>query len=334
MADDDDEKNEQPDVPSYSFDVGQLKEPLDEEAFFDMFMKLQEQYPEFLRSAIKVQLQAAPAMTRAQVANQKALFKNMVSLQTEAAPTIAAKEAELLQQYAPEFGQAYRTQFGNLGTLDQDIGTMRDVATRELGYGYTLGDELTREVEQGIRAAQTARGNYLGPAATAQEAMGKGAAAVDMFNQRFQNYGSFLNAEMGAAGTRQNFLQGANPMTMMGQAGQAAGMGASYYPNPMIDAGLGGQGFGTATSGASSAFGTMQAGQTSLNQSLLSAFGMNTEAGFNTYDRSYEQYLEGLAIENGLFSQPQTGSAAGGGMQIAGAAIGAVGAIGGGLLAF
>ena len=333
MADDDDD-NKQPEVPEFHFDTGQLSEPLGSDAFLDVFNQLAERYPEFLRTAIETQLNYAPYMTQAQKQNQTALYRNMVRLQQEAAPQFAATQQELLAKYAPQFGQAYADQFGQLGVMESDLARMRTSATAGLEAGYTLGDELSREVEQGIRAAQTARGNYLGPAATAQEAMGKGAAAIDLYNQRYQQYGQFLDASSRSMATRQNFLQGVNPLTMGGQVGQSTGMSASYFPNQMIDAGLGANVFGTATSGAASAFGTMQQGQTSFNNSLLDAFGMNTEAGFNTYDRSYEQYLEQMAIENGLFSSPSMSSGAGSAMNIAGSAIGAVGAIGGGLLAF
>ena len=52
----------------------------------------------------------------------------------------------------------------------------------ELAAGYDLGAGLSREMEQSIRGAQTARGNIMGAAPTAQEAFGKGGASIDLYN--------------------------------------------------------------------------------------------------------------------------------------------------------
>ena len=60
-----------------------------------------------------------------------------------------------------------------------------------LESGYELGDDLAREINQSIRGGQAARGNYLGPAATAQEAYGTGEAAVNLYNQRMQQGRTF-----------------------------------------------------------------------------------------------------------------------------------------------
>ena len=328
-------KDKRPSPPSQHFDVGQLKEGPSQEEFFDSFNKLLDRYPEIAGEMIEMQLRYAPQMTEAQRQNQTVLFQNMANLKRAEAPNIAAAEQQILDTYAPQFRQDYAKQQQRLDVYQADIDRLRGEAHKELGFGYELGDELGREVEQGIRAAQTARGNYLGPAATAQEAMGKGAAARQLYESRVSQFGQTLNAEQAFMGARQNYLQGANPISMMGQAGAATGlMEGGFFPGNQVDVGLGGQGFAGAVSGASNLFSSQSASASNFNSALINAFGQNAESAFNTYDRQYEQYLEKLAIKQGLFSQPSVGGGGGGGMQMAGAAIGAVGAIGGGLLAF
>ena len=117
-----------------------------------------------------------------------------------------------MQSYDPQFRQTYK----GLGAR----------VNQGLKAGYELGPDLGREVTQAVRGAQTARGNILGAAPTAQEAFGTGQAALNLYNQRL--------------GQAQNYLQGRNPMDMMGQA-----MGQFINPSQnYVNQGLGVQAMG------------------------------------------------------------------------------------------
>jgi hypothetical protein len=301
-------KSEKPDVPAaQSFDESKLKQPATSEDFTKMMDEMQARYPEIYEDILQKQLQYAPALTEADRQYQTALYNNAVQLGLTSAPQYAALESQMVNQYAPQFGQTY-------AALGQNI-------NQGLASGYNLGPDLSREVEQSIRGAQTARGNYLGPAATAQEAMGTGQASIELYNQRIA--------------AAQNYLQGNNPVSMMGQIGSATNLGQQYYPGQTVNTGATAAMTGSAAGTAASAYGVQSQSASNFNSALLGAFGQNSQNVYNSYDRSYEQYLEQQAVAHGLYDQPMVGATgSSGAMQLAGAGIGAIGAIGGGLLVF
>ena len=302
-------KESRPDVPAaQSFDESKFKQPATKEEFTSLLDEMQWRYPQMFEEVLKKQLQYAPALTEADKQYQTALYNNAVQLGLKSAPQYAGLESQMVNQYAPQFGQTY-------AALGQRV-------NEGLASGYSLGDELSREVEQSVRGAQTARGNYLGPAATAQEAMGKGSAMIDLYNQR-----------MSAA---QNYLAGNNPINMMAQIGSATNLGQQYYPGQTVNPAIAAQGASAGISGASSAFGTQAQSASNFNSALLGAFGQNSENVYNSYDRSYEQWLEKQAIAHGLFDQPQIGGAGGGGgglMSGLGMGAGAIGGVASGVAA-
>ena len=301
-------KKTKPDVPAaQSFDESKLKAPATQEDFTKMMDEMQARYPQIYEDILKKQLQYAPALTEADKQYQTTLYNNMVQLGLQSAPQYASLENQMVNQYSPQFGSTY-------AALGQKV-------NEGLASGYNLGPDLSREVEQSIRGAQTARGNYLGPAATAQEAMGTGQASIDLYNQRIA--------------AAQNYLQGNNPVSMMGQIGSATNLGQQYYPGQTVNTGATAAMTGSAAGTAASAYGTQAQSNTNFNTALLGAFGQNSQNVYNSYDRSYQQYLEQQAVAHGLYDQPKVaGTGGAGGMAIGGAAIGAVGAIGGGLLIF
>ena len=300
-------------------------------------------FSNWMNKAYELQLKYAPAVTEAQRYAQDVLFRNMASLQREQGPQHAAVANQLLGQYNPEFRAQYGAQQAGLNTLGANVG-------RELGYGFDLGPELGREVEQAVRGAQTARGNILGSAPTAQEAFGKGQAALNLYQQRLGNYNQYL-------GQQQNFLQGRNPMDMMGQTAGTF-LGAQYYPSQSyVDTGLGAQGMSIAAQGGSAFNATVQQGYSTFQNALqayngnqIQATNVNNEGLFNTYDRQAESWMYDEAIRRGLYSTPSVGGGGGmggmmGGMMggigtglasgigIAAAGGGATAAIGGGVAA-
>ena len=277
-------------------------------------------FSNWMNKAYELQLKYAPALTETQRHAQDVLFRNMASLQREQGPLHAATANQLLGQYNPEFRSQYGAQQAGLNTLGANVG-------RELGYGFDLGPELGREVEQAVRGAQTARGNILGNAPTAQEAFGKGQAALNLYQQRLGNYNQYL-------GQQQNFLQGRNPMDMMSQTAGTF-LGANYYPSQSyVDTGLGVQGMGIAAQGGSAFNATVEQGYSTFQNALqnyntnqINATTANNQGIYNQYDRSAESWMYDEAVRRGLYSTPSVGG--GGGM--GGMMGGMMSGIGGGL---
>jgi hypothetical protein len=318
-----------PKVPeAQQIDVSSLYKPMTGDEIYDLWSRMMVGQQEW-----------TTAERRNQVELQQALYENMSKMQREQAPQFAATAYGLMNQYMPNYQATYEQLGSHLrdqllaGPSPEFTNAYSLLGARVaqgLQQGYELGPDLAGEVEQGIRAAQTARGNYLGPALTAEEAFGRGQAALNLYNQRIgaaQNYlqgRNLTDIRSQITGQLQNFLQGNNPANVMGGLAGAF-MGQNYYPNyAQLNTGLGVQ-----------AAQVLQSGLQPYNANVISAYNANNESMYNNYDRNFEQYLYNQAVQHGLYSMP---SAGGGGMgmggQIGGAAIGAVGAIGGGLLAF
>jgi hypothetical protein len=122
----------------------------------------------------------------------------------------------------------------------------------------------------------------------------------------------------------QNYLQGQNPSNVMGGLAGSF-MGQSYYPNyASLDTGLGVQ-----------ASQVLNTGLQDYNRNYISAFNSNNEAQYNQYDRNFEQYLYGQAVEHGLYSTPGAmgGGSSGGIMSGIGMGAGAIGGLASGVAA-
>lgn len=220
---------------------------------------------------------------------QLARAPEVAAMQRAQAPYFAQTASQLLNQYNPRFRRAY----GALGNRIME----------GLAAGYELGPGLGREVTQAIRGAQTARGNILGAAPTAQEAFGTGQAALNLYNQRL--------------GQAQNYLQGRNPMDMMGQV-----MGSFIYPSQAyVNQGLGAQAAIASGQQGQAYNATVQAGYSSFqnalqnyNQNQIAGTSATNEGLFNTYDRQAESWMYDEAVRRGLYSMPSLGGGGGGGM--------------------
>ena len=224
---------------------------------------------------------------------QLAWAPQVADMQRAEGARFATTAHQLMQAYDPQFKQTY-------GALGKRI-------NQGLRAGYELGPDLGREVTQAVRGAQTARGNILGAAPTAQEAFGTGQASLNLYNQRL--------------GQAQNFLQGRNPMDMMGQAmGQFVNPSQNY-----VNQGLGVQAMGVAQQGQSAFNATVEQGYSTFqnalqnyNQNQWQSTKVNNEGLFNTYDRQAESWMYDEAIRRGLYSSPSLGGGAGGGGMMGG----------------
>ncbi len=117
-----------------------------------------------------------------------------LNTQIEGANTIAAGDLSLQQQYSPQYisqALANLAQADPVGTaLRQKIGTK---VSSDLALGTQLSPEMLDQVQQATRAAQAARGNILGAAPAAAEAMQAGYAGQQMFQQRLANALQFFS---------------------------------------------------------------------------------------------------------------------------------------------
>jgi hypothetical protein len=238
----------------------------------------------------------------------------------------------MMQRYMPLYAATYedmgRALRGQVGTgppaeFMHTYGGLGQRVLQGLSQGYELGDELSREVEQGIRAGQTARGNYLGPALVAEEAFGRGQAALNLYNQRLGQAQTYLQGKnpedirQQQLGMLQNWLQGRNPSDVMGGMAQSF-MGQQYYPqNTYVDTGLGLQGAGIQQQGMSAYNATLNEALQAYNQNQLGA-----------YDKRFDQYLYNQAVQHGLYSMPGA-MGGGGGMGLMGMLGGGAGLLGG-----
>lgn len=243
-----------------------------------------------------IQEQYADMNIAKQVKAQGDLTRNAFALTQEIAPQQAELRAGLNAKYQPVFTQQY------LDRIDQADPTFRAVRDKlgasvasDLDAGYSLGDRLTREVEQGIRGSQSARGNWLGPAPTAAEVFAKGSTAIDLNNQRQANARGFLSTR-GTSDLFSNFgmMEGYQPVNVITPQTQYIDPGAPFQQ--------------------------MAANQGRTN-SLLAAYGANNENRFGTYDRQWDRYL--YSSFNGALGG--AGAAGGGSAGWGGAAAGAAG---------
>jgi hypothetical protein len=343
-------------------------------------------FPGVYDAAMTTQMKWMPEVLQMQIAAQDNLIQNLTEEQMRTASEKAPELMEMLNMYVPQALNAYYQQGAQLPGFQQaaldaaaagqaninamqgpamaDLDLMRQAASTNLALGYELGPALTAELEQSIRAGQTARGNWLGPAPTAQEAFGKGQASLDLYNQRFNQYGQFLGAEsafnntfgglqlnaanlgvgaaQAAAGMGQNYINGKSPIDMMAQMGAATGMADIFYPNNYYNMNMGADMFtnmqNLSANTSSNVFGTIQQGQSAYNTALgttqsayntnlLDANNQNNNWMFQEYDRVADAWMYNEAVRNGLYSMPSMG----GGSSMMGGIGSAMGGIGAGM---
>lgn len=151
--------------------------------------------------------------------------------QYQATPWLAQQEFDLRQQYAPanarlaadiydkNIGKYAKANMRVLNRIDpQSVNgrnALYDAVSSELSQGRNLGPDYLAQIQNDIRAGQTARGNYRGNAPIAAEAAITAREREGMWQQRVTNM--------------MNFLRGPTPQDHFGKlAGAGAGvLGAS-----------------------------------------------------------------------------------------------------------
>ncbi len=117
----------------------------------------------------------------------------------------------------------------------QDYGLIGQNVLGELGRGTSMSPEMTREAQQAIRAGQSARGNSLGDAATAAEALYQGQRGQQLYQQRLGNATSFYGLQSPQAQTLAqsgSFLSLPTPESQINQIQAVNPDRSSAYVNP------------------------------------------------------------------------------------------------------
>jgi hypothetical protein len=150
--------------------AGSVPQGYDPEQAYEDGVKLDYKWaPLFAAQEEKLRAQYLPGR-----ANQAAeIYKQML-------PKIAGANMAALKAVDPEFVGARKKLYGNV--------------TRDLDLGYALDPAYAAQVQEYIRGAQAARGNVLGAGPIGAEALYKGKAAVDMYQQRLGNVADFIRA--------------------------------------------------------------------------------------------------------------------------------------------
>lgn len=145
-------------------------------------------------------LPGAPNLQKAYVKGYKAQLKQTgrsmdaeMKLREKYLPKQMRLAADLYAQYLPRFAGA------NLNTLRkvdpeflQGRGQLFRTVSDELAQGSALQADFQAQLEDYLRGAQAARGNVLGSAPVAAEALYKGQAGQQLKQQRVENMQNFL----------------------------------------------------------------------------------------------------------------------------------------------
>ncbi len=147
--------------------------------------------------------------------------------QFQATPWLANQEFELRQQYGPAYAKLAADMYAkNLPTYaNANMATLRKIdpesikgrkqlygnVSGDLALGHSLRPEYLAEIQNDVRGAQTARGNYRGNAPISAEASVTAGQREQMYQQRL--------------GNMMNFLRGPTPQDHFGKLA-GAGSGA------------------------------------------------------------------------------------------------------------
>jgi len=300
-----------PEIPQYQ-PASVAYQPMDADDYANMYSQIMRQ-----------QIRFAPKILQTQIDAQTGLSRNAAQLMGETARTIAPDRLALEQQYQPQFTAQM---LATLQQADPEYTAVHKAlgseVMKDLESGYSLGPELQREVEQSIRAGQTARGNWMGNAPTAQEAFGTGSAAVNLRNQRMSNALNFQNSK--------------SPTDFFGSLAPTSAWSPSapIYPESSVNSGI-----------PANIFGNVAQSQAQYNNANLEATRANNNAMYQQYGLQWDRYGYDQAVAHGLYSpvssagaNPWMGAASG---ALSGAAAGtaimpgwgtAIGAVGGAVL--
>jgi len=135
----------------------------------------------------------------------------------------AAPSAQQFQSYLDMYGQVDPTTLAARQRLGSDL------AAQE-ALGSQLDPETAREIEQQVRAGQTARGNVYGTPQLVQEAMTRGQAGLALQQQRQQMLGSYLQSGVSPGDVALNLYQMQQNQLRAAQAAAQSYLGSGVTP--------------------------------------------------------------------------------------------------------
>jgi hypothetical protein len=256
-------------------------------------------------------------------------------------PASEALRQQLAKSYAEPLSQAQGPP--SAGTLQSYLDLYKQLdptslaATQQLGahlqaqeaLGPYLDPQAQREVAQGTRAAQGARGNVYGTSQMVEEAMARGQAGMATQRQRQQDLQSYLSAGLSPATTAVNLYQQNLANLRAAQSGAQSYLGSGVTP---YQAGAGYLGAAQQAGAAASQGGPQyQPAALSSPYSYMSpTYGQNMGAQANQwYNSLLSNY--GMQAAQGGGARSRLMGAAGGalGGAVAGSALGPWGTLGG-----
>jgi hypothetical protein len=167
-------------------------------------------------------------------------------------PKVAEMQSQLYAKYLPQYTDT------NLLALNQadpyfipTNNALGKAVNADLAYGKRLDPDLAREVNQGIRGAQTARGNSFGNAPISAEALNRGSRALELYQSRLNNAMNYMRGprpqsqfsalQGGASPMVSTLVQAAQPgqYANVGQAMAVGGQMSNYWQGMAQNAGGG-----------------------------------------------------------------------------------------------
>lgn len=185
---------------------------------------------EFLNQAgnLEIMRRLAPGLANFQLG-----FEDQFGSQFRAQGSEATRQNRLgdilnVQDLSPAFNQAVATSDPQTESIRAMLGGQIE---SELAAGAGLDDGLRREIQQGVRQAQTARGITRGNAPISEEAFAQGSAGLNLRRGRQTAAENFLRTQAATRPSALSFLTG-------GQSGTSGQGGSALAQLPQI----GGQG--------------------------------------------------------------------------------------------
>jgi len=195
--------------------------------FLKEFIKIEPTRLKALLGDVGVQGQVADAIGRQQLALQSKFqpqqIEQQLAIERKFGPEISGLQREAVKRdiaNAAALGPSFREQAEDPQTraLRTELGRQVEA---ELALGSQLDPQLRREIEQGIRSGQSARGLTRGPGAVNAEAFAKGARGEQLRRNRQSAAQNFIKLSSQTAPNVFAAITGRNPVTGLGQQFQS-----------------------------------------------------------------------------------------------------------------
>jgi len=174
----------------------------------------------------------APAAAELQLAFESQFGTPLRAAESEATRQTRLGDIANIQELGPAFQQALSASSDpQAEAIRQELGRQ---VMGELSAGQGMSPELQREVEQGVRRAQGARGIVRGSSPVAAEAFARGSRGLQLQQQRQQAADNFLRQTAATRPDAFSFITGrqgvqqANPALAPQTGGQGMGVGQLF----------------------------------------------------------------------------------------------------------